>query len=119
MQVTVVQLLHRRRLKTLAPSSPKSKVASRQHGTHLRCQTQTEAVVVNQTQTGSDVQPFQHIELVLHIHCCRLVAGRSRLCALRGFQIVVAVFHTGIQRILIGQIKDTLQLRHHALLVTL
>ena len=59
------------------------------------------------------------VPLVLHIHGTRPVVGRSRLRALGGFQVVVAVFRTGIQHIVVRQIEDALQLCHHALLVAL
>ena len=118
-QVTVVQLLHSRRLEALTPPHAKTKIACRQHGTHLRSQTQPKAAIVHQSQSCRHIQPVQHVTLVLHIHGTRLVAGSTRRCTVGGFQIVVAVFGTRTQSILVGQIEDALQLRHQPLLVTL
>ena len=118
-QVTVVQFLYGRRLEALAPPHAETEIARRQHGTHLRTQMQSEAAVVHQSQSCRHIQPVQHVTLVLHIHGSRLVAGGTRRGTVGGVQVVVTVFGTGRQRILVGQIEDTLQLCHQPLLVTL
>ena len=118
-EIAVVQLLDGRRLKALTPTQTEAEVADGGHRTDLRRQAESEVMVVHQAQTSGDVQPLQVVPLVLHIHGTRPVVGRSRLRALGGFQVVVAVFRTGIQHIVVRQIEDALQLCHHALLVAL
>ena len=118
-EVAVVQFLDGRRLETLTPSQTEAEVVNGDHRADLWRQTESEVMIVHQSQTRGDVQPLQIVELVLHVHGARPVVGRSRLCALGSFQIIVAVFCTGIQRILIRQVEDAFQLCHHALLVAL
>ena len=122
-EIAVVQLLDGRRLKALTPTQTEAEIADGGHRADLRRQTESEVMIVHQSKTGSYVCgnaiATYIMPLVLHIHGTRPVVGRSRLRALGSFQVVVAVFRTGIQHIVVRQIEDALQLCHHALLVAL
>ena len=118
-QITIMQLLHNRRLEALTPTQSEAEIINRQHGTRLGCQTEAEVLVIYQTESYGHVQPFQHVELILHIECGRPVAGRSHLSTFRGFQIVIAIFCSSIQRVFVRQVEDALQLPHESLLVAL
>ena len=122
-EIAVVQFLDGRRLKALTPTQTEAKVADGGHRADLRRQAESEVMIVHQAKTGSYVCgnaiATYIMPLVLHIHGTRPVVSRSRLRALGGFQVVVAVFRTGIQHIVVRQIEDALQLCHHALLVAL
>ena len=96
-----------------------AEISGRQHGTDLRRQSDSEIGIVYHTKSCSKVKVFQQVKLVLHIQCRSFVTGCSGFCAFWGFQIVIPVFDPSVQRVVVWQTEDSLQLSHHTLLVTL
>ena len=118
-EIAVMQLLDGGRLEALTPTQTETEVTGREHRTDLGRQTETEVAVIHQTETGSQIEPLQQVELILHVESGGPVVGGARLCAVRGIQIVVAVFKASVQRVLVREIEDTLEQAHHPLLVAL
>ena len=118
-EIAVVQFLDGRRLEALTPSQAEAEVAGRDHRADLGSEAGAEVAVVHQTEAGGQVEPPQQVELILHIEGGGPVVGGSRLCAVRGVQIVVAVFQACVQRVLVRQTEDALEQAHHPLLVAL